>query len=142
MDADRGSAAPESVGQRVHRLRRERELTEAELGAPVFSDAFVSAVEAGHHRPSPLALAILAQHLDIPTAALTDQPAATVADLDVRALGEDIVCQLEQIRPRLYTAPHEFLQELETLLAPYAAVLPQLPVLARYRLQYLRANAS
>jgi tetratricopeptide (TPR) repeat protein len=64
--ADEAQAnAPESVGQRLRRLRVERELSQRELSSPGVSYAYISRIEAGARRPSVKALRQLAPKLGV-----------------------------------------------------------------------------
>jgi tetratricopeptide (TPR) repeat protein len=56
---------PESVGERLRRLRRERGLSQRQLSAPGISYAYISRVEAGARRPSVKAIRMLARKLQV-----------------------------------------------------------------------------
>jgi len=56
---------PESIGQRLRRLRLERNLSQRELSAPGVSYAYISRIEAGARRPSVKALRSLAAKLGV-----------------------------------------------------------------------------
>src|SRR3954469_15315683 len=56
---------PESIGQRLRRLRLERELSQRELSSPGVSYAYISRIEAGARRPSVKALRQLARKLGV-----------------------------------------------------------------------------
>lgn len=56
---------PETVGQRLRRLRRERGMSQRELSSPGVSYAYISRIEAGARRPSVKALRLLAQKLKV-----------------------------------------------------------------------------
>ncbi|GIG63012.1 transcriptional regulator [Longispora fulva] len=72
MTADPQPTGPidTSVGQRLLRLRQERGLTQQQLAAPQFTNAFVSAVESGRRRPSERALRHFADRLGVTEAEL------------------------------------------------------------------------
>lgn len=53
------------IGPRLRRLRTARGLTQRELGAPRYTHAYVSTIEAGRRRPSPLALEHFAARLGV-----------------------------------------------------------------------------
>lgn len=53
------------MAERIRRLRREKGLTQAQLGDPELSEAFISMVEAGKRRPSREALEHIAARLDV-----------------------------------------------------------------------------
>src|SRR5438046_1280743 len=56
---------PESIGQRLRRLRLERNLSQRELAGPGVSYAYISRIEAGARRPSVKALRMLAPKLGV-----------------------------------------------------------------------------
>lgn len=53
------------VGGRIKRLRRERHLSQAELGAPVISASYLSLIESGTRRPTQKVLAHVANRLGV-----------------------------------------------------------------------------
>jgi transcriptional regulator with XRE-family HTH domain len=55
----------ESIGERLRRLRRERNLSQRELAGPGVSYAYISRIEAGARRPSVKALRTLAPKLGV-----------------------------------------------------------------------------
>jgi tetratricopeptide (TPR) repeat protein len=55
----------ETIGQRLRRLRVERNLSQRELSAPGVSYAYISRIEAGARRPSVKALRLLARKLGV-----------------------------------------------------------------------------
>src|SRR6266446_1808235 len=59
------SAAGETIGQRLKRLRLERGLSQRELAAPGVSYAYISRIEAGTRQPSVKALRKLATKLGV-----------------------------------------------------------------------------
>jgi len=59
------SAAGETIGQRLKRLRLERGLSQRELAAPGVSYAYISRIEAGTRQPSVKALRKLAAKLAV-----------------------------------------------------------------------------
>src|SRR5947209_11434171 len=56
----------EPIGELIRQLRRRRNITQTELGAPRYSKSYVSAVEKNTIRPSPEALMFFARQLDQP----------------------------------------------------------------------------
>jgi transcriptional regulator with XRE-family HTH domain len=62
---DPSSTAPESIGERLRRLRLERGLSQRELSDPGISYAYISRIEAGARRPSVKALRMLARKLGV-----------------------------------------------------------------------------
>ena len=65
MSPDQTPAAGESIGQRLKRLRLERDLSQRELAAPGVSYAYISRIEAGSRTPSVKALRRLAAKLGV-----------------------------------------------------------------------------
>src|SRR5690348_3420426 len=59
------SMGPETVGERLRRLRLERGLSQRDLSSPGVSYAYISRIEAGARRPSVKALRMLAQKLGV-----------------------------------------------------------------------------
>jgi tetratricopeptide (TPR) repeat protein len=59
------TAATETIGQRLRRLRLERQLSQRELSAPGVSYAYISRIEAGTRQPSVKALRKLAAKLGV-----------------------------------------------------------------------------
>src|SRR5204862_6908091 len=57
--------APESIGERLRRLRLERQLSQRELASPGVSYAYISRSEANARRPSVKALRELARKLGV-----------------------------------------------------------------------------
>src|SRR5262245_39039653 len=77
------SAAGETIGQRLRRLRLERGLSQRELASPGVSYAYISRIEAGTRQPSVKALRKLAGKLGISADYLE-----TGSQLDAAAAGE------------------------------------------------------
>jgi transcriptional regulator with XRE-family HTH domain len=65
MSPDATPAAGETIGQRLKRLRLERDLSQRELAAPGVSYAYISRIEAGSRTPSVKALRRLAAKLGV-----------------------------------------------------------------------------
>src|SRR5690348_8226819 len=65
MTPDGTPAAGETIGQRLKRLRLERDLSQRELAAPGVSYAYISRIEAGSRQPSVKALRRLAAKLGV-----------------------------------------------------------------------------
>src|SRR5918911_1590692 len=57
--------SPETIGQRLKRLRLERGLSQRELASPGVSYAYISRIEAGSRQPSVKALRMLARKLGV-----------------------------------------------------------------------------
>ncbi|MCX5214918.1 helix-turn-helix domain-containing protein [Kitasatospora sp. NBC_00240] len=78
--ADQRDAA--AIGARVHRLRRERGLTQRKLAEPAYTAAYVSTLEAGRVKPSEPALRHLAERLGVTYDELaTGRPAHLATEL-------------------------------------------------------------
>jgi transcriptional regulator with XRE-family HTH domain len=60
-------ATPETIGERLRRLRTDRGLSQRELAAPGVSYAYISRIEAGTRQPSVKALRKLAAKLEVTT---------------------------------------------------------------------------
>jgi tetratricopeptide (TPR) repeat protein len=58
-------AKPETIGQRLRRLRHERDLSQRDLSSPGVSYAYISRIEAGTRQPSVKALRKLARKLGV-----------------------------------------------------------------------------
>jgi tetratricopeptide (TPR) repeat protein len=73
------------IGKRLRRLRLERGLTQRELAAPEYTDAYVSTIEAGRRQPSQRALEYFATRLDVSVEELaTGKPQDLEAQLELR----------------------------------------------------------
>jgi transcriptional regulator with XRE-family HTH domain len=90
MNPDHSSAAGETIGQRLKRLRLERGLSQRELAAPGVSYAYISRIEAGTRQPSVKALRRLAAKLEVSADFLE-----TGSDLDPSAARELKLADLE-----------------------------------------------
>jgi len=87
MDTDWMNApetGPESIGQRLRRLRLERGLSQRELSSPGVSYAYISRIEAGARRPSVKALRQLARKLQVSPEYL--ETGSDLRDVDEREL--------------------------------------------------------
>jgi tetratricopeptide (TPR) repeat protein len=90
MSSDQSSAAGETIGQRLKRLRLDRGLSQRELAAPGVSYAYISRIEAGTRQPSVKALRKLATKLGVSADYLE-----TGSDLDPEAARELKLADLE-----------------------------------------------
>src|SRR6478672_2374900 len=94
MNPDHSSAAGETIGQRLKRLRLERGLSQRELAAPGVSYAYISRIEAGSRQPSVKALRRLAAKLEVSPEYL--ETGSDIRDADARELRlADAVALLE-----------------------------------------------
>src|SRR4051794_1638432 len=79
--AEQSPPGPETVGQRLRRLRLERGLSQRELSSPGVSYAYISRIEAGARRPSVKALRMLARKLGVSAEYLETRAGITDAEL-------------------------------------------------------------
>lgn len=84
MRQDVASRSPEPIGVRLHRLRKERGLSQRELAGPGVSYAYISRIEAGTRRPSVKALRTLARKLGVSPEYL--ETGSELRDVDEREL--------------------------------------------------------
>ena len=75
---------PESIGQRLRRLRLERGFSQRDLSSPGVSYAYISRIEAGARRPSVKALRQLARKLGVSVEYL--ETGSDLRDVDEREL--------------------------------------------------------
>jgi transcriptional regulator with XRE-family HTH domain len=75
---------PESVGERLRRLRTERGLSQRDLSSPGVSYAYISRIEAGARRPSVKALRMLAEKLGVTADYL--ETGSQIGDAEAREL--------------------------------------------------------
>src|SRR5437764_12106579 len=78
------TAGPESIGQRLRRLRLERGFSQRDLSSPGVSYAYISRIEAGARRPSVKALRQLARKLGVSVEYL--ETGSDLRDVDEREL--------------------------------------------------------
>jgi transcriptional regulator with XRE-family HTH domain len=106
---DTTPAAGETIGERLKRLRLERDLSQRELAAPGVSYAYISRIEAGTRQPSVKALRRLAAKLNVSADYLetgsdldaTEQRELQLTDLELAVrLGDhvDVEERLEALR--------------------------------------------
>jgi len=77
--------SPETLGQRLRRLRKERGLSQKAISGPGLTTAHISRIEAGLRRPSVRAIRALAKQLDVsPEYLETGRPLGPRGDLEVR----------------------------------------------------------
>src|SRR3954462_7067544 len=81
---DRPQTGPESIGERLRRLRQDRGLSQRELASPGGSYAYISRMEAGARRPSVKALRQLARKLNVSPEYL--ETGSDLRDVDQREL--------------------------------------------------------
>lgn len=61
----RAAREPSDIGERIHRLRTLRNLTQRDVAEPAYSAAYISTLEAGRARPSEAALHHIAERLGV-----------------------------------------------------------------------------
>jgi transcriptional regulator with XRE-family HTH domain len=81
---DGPQTGPESIGERLRRLRLERGLSQRELASPGVSYAYISRIEAGARTPSVKALRMLAKTLGVSVEYL--ETGSDLRDVDEREL--------------------------------------------------------
>src|SRR6266568_3914656 len=83
------SAALRQIGARIREARAEAGLSQAQLGAPHFTRAYVSAIELGKVRPAMKSLEFMAERLGKPTSYFLEDPQADrrrrKRDLEIRS---------------------------------------------------------
>src|SRR5215475_3632372 len=84
VGSERSEGRPETIGQRLRRLRLERKLSQRELAGPGVSYAYISRIEAGARRPSVKALRMLAKKLGVSADYL--ETGSEIRDTDEREL--------------------------------------------------------
>ncbi len=103
----------EGIGDRLRRLRLERNLSQRDLSGPGVSYAYISRIEAGARRPSVKALRVLAQKLGV-----TAQYLETGSQLDDTAARELRLSDLElRLRLEGEGATRELLEVLDDAVA-------------------------
>src|SRR5256885_12229841 len=84
MTSDAQTNGPESIGERLRRLRVARGFSQRELSSPGVSYAYISRIEAGARRPSVKALRQLARKLGVSVEYL--ETGSDLRDVDQREL--------------------------------------------------------
>src|SRR5437660_8781291 len=108
MDEAQGSG-PESIGQRLRRLRLERQLSQRELSSPGVSYAYISRIEAGARRPSVKALRQLAPNPAARSNTSRPAPIPTVAvnpDRDLPKPGRTLGLRQNHPTPKPNSSPY------------------------------------
>src|SRR5258708_21592393 len=107
------SAALRQIGDRIRKARTEAGLSQAQLGAPHFTRAYVSAIELGKVRPAMKSLEFLADKLGKPTSYFLEDEAAErrrqERELEIRSAEALLSRQtaakaIERARPLLETS--------------------------------------
>jgi transcriptional regulator with XRE-family HTH domain len=89
--------AAESIGERLHRLRLERKLSQRDLAAPGVSYAYISRIEAGARQPSVKALRKLAAKLGVSVEYLeTGSDLSSSAERELRLADLELRLRLDE----------------------------------------------
>jgi tetratricopeptide (TPR) repeat protein len=92
-----GAVPPETIGERLRRLRHERGLSQRELSAPGVSYAYISRIEAGTRQPSVKALRKLARKLGVTADYLeTGSTLGSAEQLELRIADAELGIRLEE----------------------------------------------
>jgi tetratricopeptide (TPR) repeat protein len=108
------TAAAETIGQRLRRLRLEQRLSQRELSAPGVSYAYISRIEAGTRQPSVKALRKLAAKLGVSADYL--ETGMDVRDVDLRELrlaDAELALRLTEDSQAVVTQLRELLDEAQ-----------------------------
>jgi transcriptional regulator with XRE-family HTH domain len=100
---------PETIGERLRRIRHERGLSQRDLSGPGISYAYISRVEAGLRNPSVKALRMLAGKLGVTADYL--ERGTTLAGSELREL------RLTELELRIRLDDEVALDELDEILA-------------------------
>jgi transcriptional regulator with XRE-family HTH domain len=106
---------PESIGQRLRRLRLERGLSQRELSSPGVSYAYISRIEAGARRPSVKALRQLARKLQVsPEYLETGSDLRDVDERELRLADAELALRLGQLTEETEQTLRDLLEEATT----------------------------
>lgn len=109
---DCGVRREETIGQRLRRLRLEREMSQRDLAGPGVSPAYVSRIEAGTRQPSIKALRVLARKLRVAVAYLeTGRDLSDAEDRDMRLSEAELELRLADDPSQAETALGRLLEE-------------------------------
>lgn len=102
----------ETIGDRLRRLRLERNLSQRDLAGPGVSAAYVSRIETGERSPSIKALRVLARKLRVSIALLeTGRDLTDAEERDIRLTDTELRLRLGELTADLESALHELLRE-------------------------------
>jgi transcriptional regulator with XRE-family HTH domain len=91
------SVAPETMGERIRRLRLERRMSQRALASPGVSYAYLSRIEAGERTPSPKAIRILATSLGVsPELIETGRRVPFAAEREARVADAELELRLDR----------------------------------------------
>src|SRR3954470_7623759 len=109
---DRPQTGPESIGERLRRLRLSRGLSQRELASQGVSYAYISRIEAGARRPSVKALRQLARKLNVsPEFLETGSDLREVDERELRLADAELELRLGQGGRKLETTLESILEE-------------------------------
>jgi tetratricopeptide (TPR) repeat protein len=109
---DRTQTGPESIGDRLRRLRLDRGFSQRELSSPGVSYAYISRIEAGARRPSVKALRQLARKLSVsPEYLETGSDLRAVDERELRLADAELELRLDKNTPGTEEALGELLDE-------------------------------
>jgi tetratricopeptide (TPR) repeat protein len=109
---DRPQTGPESIGERLRRLRLDRGLSQRELASPGVSYAYISRIEAGARRPSVKALRQLGRKLNVsPEYLETGSDLREVDQRELRLADAELELRLAEAGRKTETALEEILKE-------------------------------
>jgi transcriptional regulator with XRE-family HTH domain len=103
-------AVPETIGQRIRRLRKERRLSQQEISGPGVSHAHISRIEGDIRTPSVKALRVIASRLGVPPEYLeTGKEISRREQLELQLADAELMLRSER------KSPAELEEVLETL---------------------------
>src|SRR5438874_8057396 len=106
------TAGPESIGERLRRLRVERGFSQRELSSPGVSYAYISRIEAGARRPSVKALRQLARKLGVSVEYLeTGSDLRDVDERELRLADAELELRLAEDAEKARRVVHEILDD-------------------------------
>lgn len=154
MQIDTHTSVADVMAVRIRTARKKRKLTQEELGQPVFTHSYISALERGFIRPSPKALEYMAARLEMSLSYFTmgaeweidpDQLNGTLTRQGMEALQQDLEYQYNFARMMIrqgykssITDAFSVIQLAEDYASPYRN---KLPARLLYRPHFLRGLA-
>lgn len=142
-----------AIGARIRKARKDRDLTQEQLGDPQFTKGYISALERGAVRPSLKALEFLSTKLELPLTHFVaesrhgalSQPGHEAVEPELEALQEDLLYQFNYARMLIKEGSTASIDEALTLIAAAEekmhAYRHRLPPVLMYRPSFLRGLA-